>query len=76
MKNTIKCIHCGKEIEISKALSHELAEETERIRKATEEEARKKIQQEFESKNKERDRQLEAEKKKIQELAQTFEKQR
>ncbi len=76
MKSTIKCIHCGREIEISEAISHELAEETNRIRKTVAEEARKKIQQEFESKDKEKDRQLEAEKKKSQELVEAFDKQR
>src|SRR3989344_4876139 len=74
MNSTIKCPHCGKDVKISDALNHELKEETERIIKATEEETRKKIQEEFAQKDKERKAELEDEKKKNKELLVAFEK--
>lgn len=74
MKNTIKCIHCGREIELSDALAHELAEETERIRKTTEDETRKRLTEEFAKREKERKLELEDEKKKNRELIEAFEK--
>lgn len=74
MDNVIKCIHCGKDIKISDALSHELAEETEKIRKATEDETRKKLQEEFEQKDKLQKLQLEEEQKKNREQIKAFEK--
>jgi hypothetical protein len=75
MDNIIKCIHCGRDIKISDALAHELKEETERIRKAAQQEARKKLEGEFESREKQRKLELEEEKKKNKELIEAFEKQ-
>lgn len=74
MNNVIKCTHCGRDIKISEALTHELKEETERIRKAAEQETRKKLEAEFETHEKQRKLELEEEKKKNKELAQAFEK--
>lgn len=62
MSNIITCIHCGKELEISEALTHQLKGEItrgleeqykqriEREKKEAEEESRKKIESEFELK--------------------------
>ena len=47
MNNKVKCPSCGNDIEINDALAHQLKEETERIKKAVEEDARKKIQNEL-----------------------------
>lgn len=74
MNTTIRCTHCGKDVEISEALSHELAEETKKIRKATEDETRKKLQEEFAEKEKDRKLELEEEKKKNRDLIEAFEK--
>ena len=76
MNSTIRCTHCGKDIKISDALAHELKEETERIRKTTELETRKKLEVEFENKAREQTKALEEERKKNKELAETFEKQK
>ncbi|HVZ67040.1 MAG TPA: DUF2130 domain-containing protein [Patescibacteria group bacterium] len=74
MDAVIKCIHCGKEFPINDALSHELKEEAERIRKAAESDARKKVQAEFEEKEKEREKALLEEINKNKELLESFEK--
>src|SRR3990167_2676707 len=74
MDNVIKCIHCGRDIKISDALAHELAEETERIKKTVEEETRKKVLGEFEEKDKAQKLELEEEKKKNREIIEAFEK--
>src|SRR3989338_6906401 len=74
MDNIIKCTHCGRDIKISDALAHELKEEAERIKKAAGEEARKKVQEEFEEKDKAQKLELEEEKKKNREIIETFEK--
>ena len=74
MNNFIKCIHCGKDFKVSDALSHELAEETERIKKVVEQEERKKIQQEFEEKDKAREKALDEERIKNKELIEAIEK--
>ena len=74
MNSKIRCTHCGKEFPVSDALSHELAEETERIKKSVEEDTRKKVQLEFEEKNKEQKKIIEEERKKTQELIAAFEK--
>src|SRR3989344_595075 len=74
MNSTIRCTHCGKDIQLTDALAHELAEETERIKKTVEEETRKKVRDEFEEKNKAQKLELEEEKKKHRELIETFEK--
>src|SRR3989338_7463795 len=72
MDNIIKCTHCGRDIKISDALANEIKEEAERIKKAAGEEARKKVQEEFEEKDKAQKLELEEEKKKNRELIETF----
>ncbi|HVT01682.1 MAG TPA: DUF2130 domain-containing protein [Patescibacteria group bacterium] len=74
MNTTIKCIHCGKEFPINDALSHELQEETERIRKAAIEEAQQKVADEFAKKEKEREKELLEERNKNKELLESFER--
>ena len=74
MNSTIRCTHCGKDIQLTDALAHELAEETERIKKTVGEETRKKVRDEFEEKDKAQKLELEEEKKKHRELIETFEK--
>ncbi len=74
MNTTITCIHCGKDIKLSDALSHELTEEREKIKKATEQETRKRLQEEFENKEKVRDKEIEEEKRKNKNLIEGLEK--
>ena len=38
MNSFVKCIHCGRDFKLNDALAHELAEETEKIKKSVEEE--------------------------------------
>lgn len=42
MNTTIKCPSCGDDVKIDDALAHQLQEETARIKKAVETDARKK----------------------------------
>lgn len=74
MNSFVTCVHCGRDFKLSDALAHELAEETERIKKTVEEEARKKVRDEFEERDKAQKLELEEEKKKNRELIETFEK--
>lgn len=76
MNSFVKCVHCGRDFKLSDALAHELAEETERIKKTVEGEARKKVRDEFEEKDKAQKLELEEEKKKNRELIEAFEKQK
>lgn len=72
MNNVIKCTHCGRDIKISDALAHELKEETERIKKTAELETRKKLELEFENKEKERSEALIQAKKENKELLESI----
>ena len=65
-------MHCGRNIKISDALAHELKEETERIKHAVEQEARKKLEVEFGNKEKQREQELSEEKKKNKELLESI----
>lgn len=50
-QNTIKCTHCGKEVEITEALSHELEEKIEKqVTQKVREEAIKKVQEQYKAK--------------------------
>lgn len=67
--NTIKCIHCGKDIEISEAIRHEIEEQIrDRVTKDVEEKLRSKVKEEYESKNEDIKKQLEEANKRNQEL--------
>lgn len=68
MDTVIKCIHCGREFKPSDAIAHQIAEETERIKKTVEQEARKKLQEEFDQKEKAQKEELERKEKEQKEL--------
>ncbi len=82
----VKCPHCGKDVEISEAIVHELQskvrdEESKRLKAQFEEEKaktqaenEKKLREEFELANKQRDKDLEEARKKELELKEKLEK--
>lgn len=84
MNTPIKCNHCGKEIELSEAIRHQITEtilneervkhksEIERITKDVEEKTLLKIREDYEAKNKEKAAALEEEKKRNKELAESI----
>src|SRR5688500_18127173 len=63
--NTVTCNSCGAEVNIDDALAHQLKEQTERIKKAATDDARKQVLVEFEQKEKEQKIALEEERKKL-----------
>jgi hypothetical protein len=85
MNNTIKCKHCGKEIEISEALQHKIEEqvlaiqkekhqqELAKVKRQAEQEAVQKLQKDFETKiqnlEKEKEEEKERSKKFLKELS-------
>lgn len=72
MKNTIKCKYCGKEMEITEVLLHEVEErvsvELEDLKKDTEEKVRQKITAEIELKLKDKENEAEELKKQNKDL--------
>ncbi len=84
MNTSIKCIHCGKDIEISEAIHHQISEtilaeerkkhkeEIEKLEIAANAKALEKVKIEFEEKNKEKNAELEEEKKRNKELQETM----
>jgi len=74
MNTTLKCPSCGEDIAVNDALAHQLQEETERIKKTTEEKTRKLLAEEFDQKEKVREKEIQEERKKTDELIAGFEK--